>query len=63
MGVITAGDALWDVLPEEWRREMPRRVRAGSIAAMDAAKSAPKAHAKGRGKAKGAKRASKQNHG
>ena len=32
VGVITAGDALWDVLPEEWRRETPRRVRAGSIA-------------------------------
>ena len=61
MGVITAGDALWDVLPEEWRREMPRRVRAGSIAAMDMANGAPKATAKGRGKAKGAKRVSKQN--
>ena len=33
MGVITAADALWDVLPEEWRREMPRRLREGSIAA------------------------------
>jgi magnesium transporter len=33
MGVITVSDALWDVLPEEWRREMPRRLHADSIAA------------------------------
>jgi hypothetical protein len=33
MGVITVGDALWDVLPEEWRREMPRRLHADSLAA------------------------------
>jgi magnesium transporter len=36
MGVVTASDALWDVLPEEWRREMPRRLREGSIAAVAA---------------------------
>jgi hypothetical protein len=45
MGVITASDALWDVLPEEWRREAPRRLREGSIAAAAAkrrAKSAPR---------------------
>jgi Mg/Co/Ni transporter MgtE len=33
MGVITVSDALWDVLPEEWRREMPRRLHADSLAA------------------------------
>lgn len=33
MGVITVSDALWDVLPEEWRREMPRRLHADSFAA------------------------------
>jgi CBS domain-containing protein/sporulation protein YlmC with PRC-barrel domain len=33
VGVITVADALWDVLPEEWRHEMPRRIRAGSLAA------------------------------
>jgi len=45
MGVVTASDALWDVLPEEWRREMPRRLREGSIAAVVAkrkSKSAPR---------------------
>lgn len=33
MGVITVSDALWDVLPEEWRHEMPRRLHADSLAA------------------------------
>ena len=33
VGVITVADALWDVLPEDWRHEMPRRIRAGSLAA------------------------------
>jgi CBS-domain-containing membrane protein len=36
MGVITASDALWDALPEEWRHETPRRIRAGSIAELAA---------------------------
>ena len=45
MGVITASDALWDSLPEEWRRETPRRVRAGSIAEL-ASKSPIKPSAK-----------------
>jgi CBS-domain-containing membrane protein len=50
MGVITVSDALWDVLPEEWRREMPRRLHADSIAAAGAqelpARSATKRGAK-----------------
>ncbi|MEY4389066.1 MAG: hypothetical protein RLZZ432_785 [Chloroflexota bacterium] len=62
VGVITAGDALWDVLPEEWRREMPRRVRAGSIAAALApAKTGAK---RGRGKPQAKpRRAVKRKHG
>jgi CBS-domain-containing membrane protein len=36
MGIITVSDALWDVLPEEWRREMPRRLHADSFAASGA---------------------------
>ncbi|MFM8403121.1 MAG: hypothetical protein ACKN98_01060, partial [Candidatus Limnocylindrus sp.] len=43
MGVITASDALWDVLPEEWRREAPRRLREGSIAAAEARRRAKSA--------------------
>ena len=43
MGVITASDALWDVLPEEWRREAPRRLREGSIAAAEAKRRAKSA--------------------
>ena len=54
MGVITVGDALWDVLPEEWRREMPRRLHADSLAATatedQAARVAPRRGAKGAGR-------------
>jgi magnesium transporter len=50
MGVVTASDALWDVLPEEWRHEMPRRLREGSIAAVAAKRKAkPSGRAKGNG--------------
>jgi hypothetical protein len=67
MGVITVSDALWDVLPEEWRREMPRRLHADSIAAAGpqelparATKRGPKAAAKPRKSAPRKKSAAKR---
>jgi CBS-domain-containing membrane protein len=51
MGVITVSDALWDVLPEEWRREMPRRLHADSLAAAGPQEVPTRAPAKRGGKA------------